>query len=203
MSFIDSSSCPICMDDIISNTNCVTTECGHCFHASCLMTNVAHNGFGCPYCRTVMAEEQEDDDSGYHVVSDDGFSDDGEYEEDDALRGFRLFFNQVDGNQAEQSDLDAEDEFITQEEEAIAEEAAEAATAAAAAPSVDAVVKNLKDQGITYEQMVRLILYHDHKEYDFLAADRFTDELFGKIRIMVSNYVPVVPVPVPSLSVVI
>ena len=201
MSCVDSSSCPICMDDIISNTNCVTTECGHCFHASCLMTNVAHNGFGCPYCRTVMAEEQEDDDSEYNVVSDDGLSDDDdENEEENALRGFRLFFNRVEGTQVEQSDLDEEYNFGTALEEEAAEEAAEAAAAAAAAPSVDAVVKTLKDQGVTYEQMVRLILYHDHKEYDFLDADRFTDELFGKIRIMVSNYVPVV---VPDLSVVI
>ena len=71
-------SCPICMDDIVNNVNCVTTECGHCFHASCLMTNVAHNGFGCPYCRTVMAEDQEDsdDDTEYNVVSDDGEDDD-------------------------------------------------------------------------------------------------------------------------------
>jgi alkylhydroperoxidase family enzyme len=147
-----------------------------------------------------MAEEQEDDDSEYNVVSDDGLSDDGEYEEEDALRGFRLFFNRVEGTQSEQSDLDAEYNFGTALEEEAAEEAAEAAAAAAAAPSVDAVVKTLKDQGVTYEQMVRLILYHDHKEYDFLDADRFTDELFGKIRIMVSNYVPVV---VPDLSVVI
>jgi hypothetical protein len=50
--------CPICMEQIESFTkNCVTTECGHCFHTSCLMTSVAHNGFGCPYCRTAMAKK--------------------------------------------------------------------------------------------------------------------------------------------------
>ena len=55
--------CPICMDCIESTTNnCVTTECGHCFHTNCLMKSVAHNGFGCPYCRTAMAEQPEEDD---------------------------------------------------------------------------------------------------------------------------------------------
>jgi len=55
--------CPICMDDIEAcNINCVTTECGHQFHTSCLMRNIAHNGFGCPYCRSVMAEEVDDSD---------------------------------------------------------------------------------------------------------------------------------------------
>ena len=51
--------CSICMDCIEGNTNKVTTECGHSFHTSCLMTNVAYNGFGCPYCRSVMAEDPE------------------------------------------------------------------------------------------------------------------------------------------------
>ena len=55
--------CPICMDPIEGAKNSITTECGHAFHATCLMTSVAHNGFGCPYCRTAMAEvpEEEDD----------------------------------------------------------------------------------------------------------------------------------------------
>ena len=51
--------CPICMDDLIGMTNHVTTECGHHFHASCLMQNISHNGFACPYCRNVMIEEPE------------------------------------------------------------------------------------------------------------------------------------------------
>ena len=34
--------CPICMDQIEGDRNKVVTECGHCFHTSCLMKNVAH-----------------------------------------------------------------------------------------------------------------------------------------------------------------
>jgi len=64
--------CPICMDDIQAcNVNCVTTECGHQFHTSCLMRNIAHNGFGCPYCRNVMAEEVEDSDDDEYTEIDD------------------------------------------------------------------------------------------------------------------------------------
>lgn len=54
--------CPICLETIQGPTNIVVTECGHNFHCSCLMQNVVHNGFGCPYCRTEMAEEEVIDD---------------------------------------------------------------------------------------------------------------------------------------------
>ena len=52
--------CCICMEDIVSiTTNSVVTECGHLFHTSCLMKNVVINGFKCPYCRTIMANEND------------------------------------------------------------------------------------------------------------------------------------------------
>ena len=50
--------CPICMEKIEGDKNKLTTECGHTFHTSCLMTNVSKNGFDCPYCRTIMAEKE-------------------------------------------------------------------------------------------------------------------------------------------------
>ena len=53
--------CPICMEEFVGGCNTVVTECGHKFHCSCLMTNASHNGFNCPYCRAVMAPEEEDD----------------------------------------------------------------------------------------------------------------------------------------------
>ena len=49
--------CSICLHIIESETNKVTTECGHMFHTNCLMKNISHNGFGCPYCRSKMIEE--------------------------------------------------------------------------------------------------------------------------------------------------
>ena len=66
--------CPICMDPIEGAKNSITTECGHAFHATCLMTSVAHNGFGCPYCRTAMAEVPEEEETEYSDEDDDDFN---------------------------------------------------------------------------------------------------------------------------------
>ena len=84
--------CPICFDTISDKKNNITTECGHKFHASCLMTNVIRNGFNCPCCRAVMAtpeypeykEEQEDhsdsDSSTFQTFPSYSESDSGSYE---------------------------------------------------------------------------------------------------------------------------
>ena len=79
--------CPICMDVIEGNNNRVTTECGHCFHTSCLMTSVAHNGFGCPYCRSKMAEEQEEDEDDEESEYDDEES---EYDDEEQYYDYAL-----------------------------------------------------------------------------------------------------------------
>lgn len=50
--------CSICMSEI-GDKNRVVTDCGHMFHASCLMQHVSHNGYGCPYCRNNMVKEKE------------------------------------------------------------------------------------------------------------------------------------------------
>jgi len=88
--------CPICLISFEpeSQINKVTTECGHTFHCSCLMKNVAHNGFGCPYCRNVMATaptKNKDDDDGddYSITSE-------EAREDDILTSFRWFHRYLD-----------------------------------------------------------------------------------------------------------
>ena len=57
--------CPICMDAIDMVKNCSTTECGHCFHTSCLMRNAQLNGTKCPYCRTSIVSN----DPEYNMVS--------------------------------------------------------------------------------------------------------------------------------------
>jgi len=86
--------CPICMDIVEGNNNRVTTECGHCFHTSCLMKSVAHNGFGCPYCRSIMAEKIDDSDSDseseWSEIEDDT-------EENNALEGMRILFERAEG----------------------------------------------------------------------------------------------------------
>ena len=102
--------CPICLLEIEGNNNKVTTECGHTFHCKCLMTNVAHNGFACPYCRSVMIDDvydSEDDEDEDENREDDEDEDEDEEVDDDSvsvagpgleshlLRGMRWMFQRV------------------------------------------------------------------------------------------------------------
>ena len=189
--------CPICMDEVDFIKNCVTTECGHTFHASCLMTSVAHNGFACPYCRTAMAEEvEEEDDEDYE-------DDDATVEEiygDDALRGFRFFMNNVNGVRHDAEDVEEEESVIEAEmgprrrtygdvrfndngEMSWEEEEEEN-------PTAEFVAQTLTEQGVTVEQLVKALMA-DHEEYqDDDDVERINDELFGKLRIIISNYKP-------------
>ena len=106
--------CPICLENISSSKNMVITECGHSFHCSCLMTNISHNGFSCPYCRTKMCEndesddddsEDDDDDDDESTETDSVYS---EIHEDDMLRGLRLFNNIINGEEHTQEDISEE-----------------------------------------------------------------------------------------------
>ncbi len=171
--------CPICMEIIDFKKNCVTTECGHCFHTNCLMTSVAHNGFGCPYCRTAMAEEiqeeEEDDEEDYYEE----YDEEEEMFTDDSLRAFRFFMNNITGDEHDQEDIDEEesDEEETEEEEE-------------PIPSAEFLAKKMVEDGVTMEQMVKAILL-SHAEYeDNEEFERVDSELYGKLRIIISNYTP-------------
>jgi hypothetical protein len=99
--------CPICLEEIVGLKNRVTTECGHTFHCRCLLTNAAHNGFGCPFCRAELADEVEDsdDDEDEYDSDEDGparYEDDSS--DDDASR--------ASDYDSEQDDLDGELEYI-------------------------------------------------------------------------------------------
>jgi hypothetical protein len=149
------------------------------------MTNVAHNGFGCPYCRTEMAEEQVDSDD----------EEDGDYEEtrwtggqsayftrlneDHALRGMRWLFQQqlADGEEEEEEEEDDDVVEIGEEEDITPK------------PSLRYLTQKLTQQGVTMEQLVKTLLL-EHEEYANMDEEctRASNELFGKIRIVVSNY---------------
>lgn len=188
--------CPICMDVIDINKNCVTTECGHCFHASCLMANVAHNGFDCPYCRTAMAEEPENDDETEATMSyeDEEYVDEELYD-DYALRGLRFMTNNLEGVQHDILDVHDERE---DEEEAAAQQ-----TNDEAKPSASFITNNLISQGVTMEQLVKCLLLN-HEEYQNEdELDTLDNDIFGKMRIIISNFrpenqdQPATPVPRP------
>ena len=90
--------CPICYDTL-TQVNCITTSCGHAFHANCLMKHTAHNGYTCPCCREQMIEEPDEDNESEDEDSlfddeDDYFYEDtitSEEREEEALQSFRWF----------------------------------------------------------------------------------------------------------------
>ena len=192
--------CPICMDAIDMAKNCVTTECGHCFHASCLMSNVAHNGFGCPYCRTAMAEEpeneeDEDESSGWSDVEED----DEEVYDDDALRGLRFMTNNLEGIEHDILDIHDENEYneavaSTQRQNDINQENPP--------PSASYITEKLSQQGITMEHLVKcLLLNHDEYENQHDDYDNIDNDIFGKMRILISNFRPIDEPAIPPPSV--
>lgn len=172
--------CPICMDAIEVNKNYITTECGHCFHANCLMKSVAHNGFGCPYCRTTMAEvpDDDDDDASSNEDNEDIYN-------NDILRGLRFFNNNLEGIVHDEDDEDAEDDYQTELLDARQPDELDVSI-----PTTQFVANKLREQGINYDQVVSLILFNNHEEYDIDALERLDSEVFGKIRRIVSNYTP-------------
>lgn len=50
--------CPICYECISQEKNTSTTDCGHCFHTTCLLKNCSINGFNCPMCRNNMTSKK-------------------------------------------------------------------------------------------------------------------------------------------------
>jgi hypothetical protein len=169
-----SEECPICMDNIEMNKNCITTECGHRFHCSCLMKNAATNGFGCPYCRSVMAEEPDSDDE-----SDDESDEEEMRAEAYSLASMRWMFQRLTGEE-----MDEIEEEESEEEEDLEEEVVK--------PSAQFIAQKLQEQGVTLEDMVKCMLL-EHEEYinrrDEEILERASDEMFGKFRIIISNFV--------------
>jgi hypothetical protein len=177
--------CPICMEIIEGNKNCVSTECGHQFHTNCLMKSVAYNGFGCPYCRTAMAEKNEeesiytDDDEGEDDDEDEDEYDDDLYD-DYALRGLRFLNNNINGAEHDPQDIqdEAEDNIPK--------------------PSTAFIQQKLVEQGVTMEDLLKVILV-EHDDYtnrnneleQFLKIDR---DVYEKLRLIISNYNPEQPV---------
>ena len=173
--------CPICMEAINGLNNKVSTECGHCFHTNCLMKSVVHNGFGCPYCRTVMAETPKEDEDEESVWSDE--EDEEEMFDDYALRGLRFFFNNLNHVEHDSEDLEDEEE-VEQEQEQEPEQVQEPV------PSVRYVTHTLIRQGVTMENLVAALL-SGHDEYiDNEDLERTDDFVFGQFRIAISNWSP-------------
>ena len=112
--------CPICLEHIECNKNIIVTECGHTFHCKCMMTNISHNGFSCPCCRTNMIDEDENENDEEDIndnttdnTNEDTLSFINDLREDDMLRGYRLFNNVI--NNIEHDFEDIGEEYVYQQ----------------------------------------------------------------------------------------
>lgn len=194
------SECPICFETI-TVTNQTITECGHTFHTNCLMKNVMHNGFGCPYCRTKMCEEPEghhdddEEDSDYSVTNDDDMSEietDDEEEiqdwlaheriqrtEERAFANFRRLFGEDDygENQLEQEDQDQqEEEYDDPDDESSDSDSdslvEERIDSGRERPTTDYITQKLIQRGINMGHLVKLMLAGEYPLYDDIMTRR-------------------------------
>lgn len=206
-SYTEIKECPICMDAIQLNINCVTTECGHLFHTNCLMKNIACNGFGCPYCRTMMADEVEDvDESEYDEEEEEDEEDEHRRDvfiqaeldfnntirEERVLGGLRWLFNRANNEETVVFNKEDDDTIQFWRQNGVQEEDED--DDERPIPSVEFITNKLQSQGVTMEKLVKCMLI-DHEEYAYnedieSELNLVDDELFGKLRIIITNYVP-------------
>jgi hypothetical protein len=178
------------MDTFVGICNKVVTECGHAFHCSCLMQNVSHNGFSCPYCREKMAdeiEEEDEDDAANSIYSDD---EEEHIYGDYALTSLRMFSQRINGEDVEEEvqpitnlQDDTEDWETVAEEVEEVEEAEEVEEVEEASSSY--ITEKLNERGITYEDLVKSLLDVEHDYTDF---SRRSAEVYGQFRIIITQY---------------
>ena len=183
--------CPICMENIDSVCNRVVTECGHAFHCSCLMKNAAHNGFGCPYCRTVMAEQPEDSDS----EDDDSDSEEETVFDEDALTSFRMFHQRINGEEIEEQEEDDDDWGTVDSEVEV-----EGEVLVSELPDSSYVAEKLLGRGITFEDLVKDALFNAHSNWGdhFSEYERRSSEVYGQFRAVITQFSPPPTLPLPT-----
>ena len=178
--------CPICIDAIDGLCNKVVTECGHAFHCFCLMQNVAHNGFACPYCRTAMAETPA-------AEEDDEYDEDDEEEsilDDDLLTGFRMFHQRINGEEVEEEPAEEWESVDEDEDEEEEEERPDAAY----------VAQKLVERGITFEDLVKNVMFQEHGGWGqhYIDYERRSSEVYGQFRAAISQFRPNQAAPIPT-----
>ena len=175
--------CPICFDVIENNKDKIITKCNHTFHASCLMTNVAHNGFGCPYCRDKMAEIPEDEEDDEDDYSESFIQEDATDYQANALRGARWLFQRAEGEEIDDNDSieSVDEEDIDEEEEGEEEEDQK--------PTAEQITAKLIQHGVTMEDLVKSLLLDNHPEYQAETSFELgANILFGKIRRIITSH---------------
>ena len=174
--------CPICMDCIVGDKNKVITECGHCFHTKCLMTNVAHNGFACPNCRKMMVDEEpEDEEDEISVISvEDSINSSMRGRTEEEYNDYLLYNSTLSSvrNLFREEEEDEEDEEEDEEE-----------TPTVPPPPIEFLAQKMEEQGFTIERFVKSCLM-EHDEYDDIEeeCDKEGDDIWEALRVLISNY---------------
>jgi len=165
--------CSICMENIIIEkqpaNDFTATECGHTFHTHCLMTSVAHLGFGCPLCRAEMAQAVEE----VEEYDEDDDDEDDEIYDDYALRGFRFFTENLLGEEHSAEDLQEETEDNEYFEEQFDD--LEQMT-----PSVDYIHQELLEKGVTFKELVSAFLFNQDNYYGGRNLHKINGKIVGK-----------------------
>lgn len=195
-----SSECPICFD-IIHATNQTITECGHVFHTNCLMKNVFHNGFGCPYCRTAMCEEPEEslqdedeDDEEYSNTVNEDAEEEADTEElqdwleqeriqrmeDRAFANLRRLFNDEEHQENEEEQEEEDDSEYTENDSSDSDSESDDDNSVSrmnldsyrVRPTTDYITEKLTQRGITMGHLVKLMLAGTYPLYDDIMTRR-------------------------------
>lgn len=147
------------------------------------MQSVAHNGFGCPYCRTAMAEVPEEEETDY---GDDDEEMDSVFGED-ALTSFRMFHQQINGEEVEEEPAE-EWESIDEDDESNASESEDESDM----PDAAYMAQKLTERGITMEDLIKSILFQEHSNYGTIYTDyeRRSSEVYGQFRAIITQYDP-------------
>jgi hypothetical protein len=149
------------------------------------MTNVLHNGFGCPYCRKMMVDEEpESDEDEISVISvEDSINSSmrGRTEEEyndyllynSTLSSVRNLFREEGEQLEEVQDEEEEEDTVVDEPK----------------PPIEFLAQKMEEQGFTIERFVKSWLV-EHDEYDDIEeeCDKEADDIFEALRILISNY---------------
>ena len=183
--------CPICISEIDKTNNFMISECGHKFHASCLIRHIANQGdkgSNCPICRFIFIEPTQKSSESllrndeYFSVENINLNNEDDNllnDNNNILRGFRFFFNNIYG-----INHDEDDNFL----EEMANELAQRnhGFLHEILPSADLITKELIDQDITFEKFVEVhALFHQEEELSFETQEIYTQnyyELVNKIQ---------------------
>jgi len=126
----------------------------------------------------VPEEEEDDDDS-------EGEYDDDEIIDDDALRGFRFFMNNINGEAHDEQDIEEEEVYLQYEENVEPEEPE------VPIPTASFIAEKLTQQGVTMEDLVKImLLQHEEYEPQCQQLERADGEMFGRLRVIISNFTP-------------